>query len=263
MTSKRNGQGNAMVEFLLVAAVLVPIVLCIPRLGKLGDLNQTGVQATRYALWERTVSDTGIKSDAVLLEEIKLRVMQRDDAAIATGDSVDNSASETSLSYSTDGNDSLAPPAPGAMLLLTRNEELTGAEGTKMFTDAINTVGKALDGVISGADWDVEQGGLVTVEFAMAIDPNGSNPADCAESTDTAPCWRRGHTMLMDSWQAADPAAVARRAKAFVPAGVLAPVGDALSLLGAIPLFEELEKLDGAFGTLDPDVVPLDRFGDE
>jgi len=49
--------GSALVEFIVVSAVLIPIMFGIPMIGKMIDLKQTTAQASRYSAWETTVSD--------------------------------------------------------------------------------------------------------------------------------------------------------------------------------------------------------------
>ena len=53
---KHNGQ--AISEFLIVAAVLVPLLLLIASFANLLDVNTTATKAARFAGWERTVTNT-------------------------------------------------------------------------------------------------------------------------------------------------------------------------------------------------------------
>ncbi len=52
----RARSGQAMTEFVIAAsAILVPLFLVIPFLGKIGELRQNAIQAARYQAWEYTV----------------------------------------------------------------------------------------------------------------------------------------------------------------------------------------------------------------
>ncbi|MDZ7736787.1 MAG: hypothetical protein U5P41_12355 [Gammaproteobacteria bacterium] len=58
----RSVRGQAMVELAIIAAaILVPLLLLIPLLGKQIDLKHQTIQAARYQAWEYTVwyTDSG------------------------------------------------------------------------------------------------------------------------------------------------------------------------------------------------------------
>ncbi|MEM9174053.1 MAG: hypothetical protein AAGC67_02375 [Myxococcota bacterium] len=49
-------RGQAMTEFVIVtSAILIPLFLVIPFLGKIGEMRQASIQAARYEAWEYTV----------------------------------------------------------------------------------------------------------------------------------------------------------------------------------------------------------------
>ena len=73
----------------------------------------------------------------------------------------------------------------------------------------------------------------------------------------------KNQQFLTDTWGASGPGQVEKRVRSLVPMTVLRPVGDALSNIGVLPIFQELKKLDGIFGEVKPDVLPPDRYGDE
>ena len=50
-------KGAALVETVVLLMLLIPLALGLPMLGKMIDLKQTTVQASRYAAWESTVHD--------------------------------------------------------------------------------------------------------------------------------------------------------------------------------------------------------------
>ena len=73
-------RGQALAEFVIAAAaVLIPLFLLVPLLGKYQDMQATTIQAARYAAWERTVWidnddwSSSSKSDAAIQGEIKTR----------------------------------------------------------------------------------------------------------------------------------------------------------------------------------------------
>ena len=51
--------GGALTEFFFVTMIMVPLFFAIPMVGKLVDLKQTTIQASRYSAWEATVYPSG------------------------------------------------------------------------------------------------------------------------------------------------------------------------------------------------------------
>ncbi|MFU2486783.1 hypothetical protein [Thauera sp. WH-1] len=86
-------QGQSVVEFLVLAMVLVPLFLTLPLLGKYLDLAHTTEQAARYAAFETTVSGPAVptRTDAMLAAELRQRFFSTSAAPIRTG----SSASDT------------------------------------------------------------------------------------------------------------------------------------------------------------------------
>ncbi|MES2355288.1 MAG: TadE family protein [Pseudomonadota bacterium] len=90
-------KGQALVEFIVWSIVIIPLILMIAMLGKYADLNQTALQASRYAAWEKTVTTQekiNPKSDAQLAEEIRARFFSNVGRHIKTGGSVKDSNKE-------------------------------------------------------------------------------------------------------------------------------------------------------------------------
>ena len=49
--------GAALTETVVMLTVLIPLALGVSMIGKMMDVKQTTVQASRYAVWESTVHD--------------------------------------------------------------------------------------------------------------------------------------------------------------------------------------------------------------
>lgn len=72
--------GQATVEFLVSLAFFVPLIIGIPLLGKYSDLKQKNIEASRYAVWERTIwSDPAIKWNDGIHEVSKTGAQIRDE----------------------------------------------------------------------------------------------------------------------------------------------------------------------------------------
>ena len=61
---------------------------------------------------------------------------------------------------------------------------------------------------------------------------------------------------MSDGWSASGDNQTRRRVRSLMPASILEPVGDAVSLLGHLPVLEELSGLKDAFGHVDMNVLP-------
>jgi len=259
----RNNKGNAQTELLILVLVMVPAFMVLPTLGKLSDVNQSVVQASRYAAWERTVYDPSEKSDAQISAEISNRFFRRQDVMIETRDDV-LSIDEFGNPFWATLSDDESSQGGEEIFIRTSNESFPGI-GSHL-NNAIVTVGSTLGNIIPDSDWDLEQNGLYVAEVGVNTQSNyllsGQTNCNGEESTDGEACIRRHTAILVDGWSSESSQETEERTRSLVPGGALAPVGDAVSRLGGLPLFRELRRMDGMFGEVKPDVIPADRYGD-
>ncbi|MGK0231192.1 MAG: hypothetical protein ACI9US_003869, partial [Gammaproteobacteria bacterium] len=73
---------------------------------------------------------------------------------------------------------------------------------------------------------------------------------------DSYVCLNSRAVILGDSWSASGDVQAAQRVRSLMPASVLEPIGNAVSVVGNLPLFQELKDLRGAFGHVDMRVLP-------
>jgi hypothetical protein len=67
-------RGQAMSEFIVALAVLVPMFLAVSYLGRYGDLQQRAQQASRYAAFQRTVQPSdAVLSDSTIADQMRAR----------------------------------------------------------------------------------------------------------------------------------------------------------------------------------------------
>ena len=117
--------------------------------------------------------------------------------------------------------------------------------------------GDFLDGV-SGNSWGLSSGGPSSIDLEVKIKTSSWLPdpvSDCSESL-THVCVRGRAVILGDGWSSSDDGQARRRVRSLMPATVLEPVGNAVSVVGNLPLFQELKDLKGAFGHVDMTVLP-------
>ena len=90
----------------------------------------------------------------------------------------------------------------------------------------------------------------------------GSESSTCGEqqTSNNEFCLEIGSAILADGWSASSARQAKERTQTFVPATILEPAGRFLSAFGTLPVLKELKSLDKAFGRVDTEVLPLDRY---
>jgi hypothetical protein len=94
MTSlHRQSGGQALVEFLALALVLIPLFLLIPIIAKYQDISHAVQMASRYVAFEamtRNDTQNSWKAPAQLAGEVQRRFFSNSDAPVKTGDVAGN-----------------------------------------------------------------------------------------------------------------------------------------------------------------------------
>ena len=280
-------KGSAMVEFAILTGVLLPIGLGMAMIGKLSDLRQTNEQASRYATWEPTVYsrrhlsaldeavvDTRFfGSDSVLLNS------SNSDNGAEANDPGANDSSEAatenilwgSASRETGGMRELASVSRDESHSVSPNYEFdTGeAEVAHATGSAVAILGSVFD-ELSGNSWGIVADGLLHAQTEVMVEPtsfiraagggcsaaSGNNGSSQNDGANQKVCLSSAGAILADGWSASGDEEVESRVRSLVPSSAAAVLGDALSELSIVPLFEELEGLEGAFGHVDVDVLP-------
>jgi hypothetical protein len=265
----RNQSGSAMTEFAILTVVMVPLFFVMPTLGKITDINNTSIQASRYMAWERTVSNQQQKTYDELGAELHNRFLVHPEMGVRTGQGKitgDDAINPLWRSFKSDATDQggRLVNIDGQKKLPYREESASLGEEEKLY-QGIEQTGNLLSGVISDAKWGLESSGLYVGRVGVAVENAGlfsRGGKDCggAESQQTFVCVERHNAILVDGWSAFSRTQVEQRTKAFVPGGILKPVGEMLSVTGAIPLMREMKGLEKSFGHVDVDVLPLDRY---
>jgi hypothetical protein len=223
-------QGNALIEFFVFGIVATPALIMIPVLYSQNVSNHSANQALRYGAWEQTV---GRKSAEELSKEVKQRF--------------------------------IAPKKAELVHYGVNESGLGGAAGT--VEKIVSTLGKSIGAAIPDSEWGLGGGGVITVSLSSSLIKEKDEADKSAleeDCTEENPCTTGKSAILVDTWGSSGPQQVERRVRSLVPAGALKPVGDIVSNVGkALPVFQELEYLDGAFGSVKPDVLPEGRYSDE
>jgi hypothetical protein len=267
--SCRRTHGAAATEFIAMLALLVPLFLLIPYMGKVADMNHAAVQASRYGAWERVIAPGDAKRADVIGTEVRRRLFSRMRAPIITGQGVVNNERNV-LWVDHAGNGMLASYDD---VRLAESESDTPGKVAGAVTDAMAGFGQLLEklpaAVRPSGRFDVNTRGLMRAEVAVNIAGTVVKPldrgADCdgATNTPTFICTRRHNVILADNWDASSPAQVETRVRAMTIGEIF---GEPARLLKAaadqdVPGNPFQDFLGYEPGIVKPDVVPEDRLG--
>ncbi|WP_245979011.1 TadE family protein [Solilutibacter pythonis] len=251
--------GQALTEMAVVCAVLVPLFLLIPILGKYIHMRQMTQQAARNAAWNAIAfPEYGVNAQQAGVERAMLsRSFANADAPIRSNEN---------------------PPARGRfddpLLNTFSGQPLLERDGMRVrsLTDAkspgfASSTVSSLLGALPGA-FPPNKAGYVTAEVRVNV--RDLKTRDGAAARYLAPFDRLGLTMsarqslLADPWNAGGPTQGRRSVKSqvgtLVPVSKLAGTQKVLDVIGALPL-PAVGLLDGLdIGTVEPDIVPYDRL---
>ncbi|MBT3058103.1 MAG: hypothetical protein AB2588_00235 [Candidatus Thiodiazotropha sp.] len=267
--------GNATVETILIATVMAPLLSGIPLIGKLADIDNSTTQASRYLAWEQTVARPGsdTQPQTELETEIRNRFYLDPDLQIRTNQQLADQDSInpmwTGYGLSDDETVNRLVDQDSSVGYTLQNDRPHGLTGT--MSAAIVTMGRAMAG-LSGGDWRIEDRGLYRGEVSIEVSRTAflASGIDCdgMESESITLCISRTNTIFVDSWDAENAGQAGNRARTFVPAGALEPVGDSLAVIRRIiPFFADITGLrsdgNGGFGYVNPNVLPMDRYAED
>lgn len=275
--SRMPQSGSAMVEFFVLLLAMVPVLFMIPTIGKMIDLKQTTHQASRYIAWQNAKSPSNISSG-----ELVNRFYTDPGSPITTlgGNETDNPSSNPGGTAENPlwGQQRSHDPSRVAARLDTvsyRNNDGSLPELSRGISRGIERTASVLN-FLGNVDWDLpsdavsSDGITVSASISRVLNPVSSN---CSPDTDGAAgdeqatngenqqvCFSDSNAILTDSWSSGSDSQARERTRAFVPAAVLDRVGDGLAVLGRVTIVKELRGLRNAFGHIDSDQLPLDRY---
>ncbi len=295
VVSKLQQTGSALTEMIVLGLVMVPLMFTVPMLGKLIDLKQQSIQASRYLAWQQTHAPQQARNTVQTQNELRQRFFSSAELPLETLLDGNNSGfaghhlwgSDTTTPYSSKGSDDV--PEMWQSLSFSDSVQIRDSssvfsvndnglpEAAKLVSEGVNLATSVID-TLSSAEWDVATNGVYAIDMGIEtevgnlLSQQGSNcdhaqSGDQGEVADTGStsgpgtlCFGIRSAILADGWSAASDAQARRRVQTMVPATVLDPLGNVLSVLGALPIFKELRPLDDSFGHVDVNVLPLDRY---
>ncbi|HEY4531201.1 MAG TPA: TadE family protein [Luteimonas sp.] len=272
VATRRPQRGQALTEMAIVAAVMVPLFLLVPMLGKYFHVQQTAQQAARSAAWQATVV-ADYDWNALDANQQRGLVIDRhfglaDDPIRTAASGLGNDAEVASHMMNTFSGRALL--RRGDIVLSDyRNDDPGGLSG--IVDDFLGAVEHLPIG-----EFPPNQGGLVTSELVVRprnlVNGNGG-PARFLDPFDTIDLeMRASHVLLADAWNAAGNGleghashgrdrSVMRQVESLAPASLLGDAGDVLEDLEFLELLPVLGVVSRARpGYIQPDIVPRDKL---
>lgn len=257
MSSNSIERGNALVETTVLMLVMLPVVFAMALMGNLIDLKQTTEQAARYVAWESTVETPD--SDSISVPSVSSRFYQ------SVGNPIQSGATPSSVNslWGSQSNNTLAMSSAFELQIDADALNVNSAQHNSVPSaamrvgQAVAQSGKLLQG-ISGNSWGLSANGVSSSTVEVVIKESEWIPSagnDCSDLTQST-CLGSRLAILNDSWSASGNDQAAQRIRSLMPATVLQPLGRALSVVGGLPLFEELKDLKHAFGHVDMSILP-------
>ncbi|MBJ7311279.1 hypothetical protein ACFOLJ_27815 [Rugamonas sp. CCM 8940] len=261
-------RGQALTEFLTLALALAPLYLLLPAIAKYQDLAGKVQMASRYVAFEamtRNDAQNTWKAPGELAGEVRRRFFSNADAPIKTNDVAGNFLANQNLfwrgpdgaSLINDFNNDVSvsfglaqgPNQGDGFNAADDGKPFNGVAGSALGVKTAEKLGLGAHGVYSGN---------VTVKLANL--PAGLKMLEPFDKLNLV--ITRHTSVLIDGWQAKDPAQVASR----IDSGVLVPASKlrgVAPVVGASVTLVELGHVAGPkLGQLDfwNDVVPPDRL---
>ncbi|MFC5475468.1 hypothetical protein [Paraherbaspirillum soli] len=254
-----HSQGQALTEFLVLSAALLPLFLLFPMIAKYQDIAHSTQMASRYVAFDATTrTDAAGNSTlaAQLATDVGRRFFSNSDAAIKTNDAAGDFKANQNLFWR-DPQD--------APLIKHFNSDINVSFGVDRTTDPGGGYSAASDGnpFLLKHQLSLKDRGIFTGNVAVTLanlpgDLKFYKPFDTLNLT-----MQRGTSLLLDGWAGRNPANVQDKldnivifpGKALAPLSVIVdPVVAVIELPGGLkgPKLGQLEFWQ--------DVVPPDRL---
>jgi len=261
-STPRCQSGHAISEVFAMGAVLVPLALLVPVMGKIADMNHAAIESARYASWERTVASEADKSDAVLADEARRRFFSRVDAFIFTNEGP-LAADDQRHQLWRDHRANWILRNYNDVSLQTTNSDTPGS--------AAGTIASLMGGFMNAmgqfngdGDAALDTRGLYRADINVNVGSIPYSPFDtgtnCAgqQTGETFLCIRRHHVILADTWASRDSAEMQRRVRGLVPTSAFERITQLTDLISRVPVLEEFGRFQPGYVAPDT-VLPPDR----
>ena len=257
----RQQRGQSLTEVVIACAVMVPMLLLVPILGKYAWMRHTAQQASRAAAWEATATPGTLPDQAQTRQRLLDRFYAGPDAVVRS--QVPAASANAPLAdplLGTHSNQALLE-REGVVLQRYLNEADSG------MLDRLDTVLAALPG-----DFPPNSRGLVSAQLQVSpkhLRYRNGQPARALEPFDTMVARIDARAVLLtDAWNAAGPGrwndrnaharSVVRQVRSLTPSAQLGSALPDLSAIDWLPLVGVVGDIQP--GLILPDVTPTDKI---
>lgn len=259
----KNNDGQAAVEFIVLALALVPLFLLFPMIAKYQDLSHTTQMASRYVAFDAITrndiqSRDGWKPEAQLADEVRRRFYSNTDAPIKTGD----------VAGDFDANRNLFWRDPYGNPLIARFNDVGVSFGPNGGThaggfDAVADDGTAFNRlpIANAENIGLQSRGVYTANVSVALTnlPAGLETIKPFDQIDLS--IQRHTSLLFDPWNSPTTRKTEQRVSHLTPSDTLfSPIRPVIAAGLLVVDLADVQAPD--FGNLAKwrDVVPADRL---
>lgn len=290
-------QGQALAEFLVTLIALVPLFFIIPMIGNYLDLRSSVVQASRYAVWERTIwlGDSNFAANSKSENDIQNEIRERFFGAVNTPIKFDDKTSRSKLRAQ---NNLVWSDHTGQKIMLEpykggSTASVNHASDQLKTTIAASAIGSAASAISGQSGFGLNKSGLYQAKVQITIKPPPQLVANLKSDSNSLLALPAGQNILFgggigttfgtgallaDAWSAkrpgsssdpGSPGSVHKQVAGLVPSA-MSPYKESLNLLAIKPASSSISKA----GVLSPgldfpqfdagkirvEVLPGDRF---
>ena len=262
-SGRRESRGAALTEFAILTIILVPLLFGTAMIGKLIEVRQTAVQASRYAVWETTVHGVDAPASSVAErffgEHAAVLSSAPYGAASADADPEGRRAAPADAARGIPGDTRVV--VRGGAVAEARDASVTGPRNARATGEAVAEAGRAL-GSLTDGEWELPGDGFVRRGVTVPVErtpwlANATGGCGAGQSH----CLSELSVIMSDGWSVAGTEESERRVRSLVPASALDAVGTLLSEAGRLPVLKELRGLDNALGAVDAITLPPTESG--
>jgi len=252
--------GQSLTEAAVLCAVLVPLFLLIPIMGKYIHLRQATQQAARAAAWEATVAkDYALPATTRMRDLTVDRHFGKADAQIvsraSTGNSRDRVENPLLNTFSN-------------QTLVERGDIRVDAYKNERSSGILDRIGGLLSKI--PGNFPPNDKGLVTSNLSVSVQDlklaNGGAASFLEPFDQLGLRMQASNTLLADPWNAAGPGSgnnpakrsVVGQVRTLVPTSHLSDAAKMFDGLSIIPIVGTISRFDP--GYIAPDVVPVDKL---
>ena len=259
-TKRHIQRGQALVEFIVLSLVVIPLFLLMPMIAKYQDISHATQMASRYVAFEATVhndSQSAWKPEAELAGDVRRRFFSNSDAPVKTADTAGDFDAHRNLFWRDPYGHSLIRDFNDVSISFGTG----GSTHANAFSSAPDAAPFSPEPLANAGRIGLSSRGVYTANVAVSL-ANLPNNLSLIKPFDSLNLSVNRHTSLVfDGWDARSPNTVNARVNNLVPAAAAySAIESGVNL--AIDYVDMTRIRPPTVGRLDrwSDLVPADRL---